>query len=299
MTQVRPTIIVHGGAGIIHDGEIEAYRQGCYNAALAGWEVLKNGGTAMDAVEAAIHILEDDPTFDAGCGSYPNLDGEVEMDAIIMDGKTLENGAIAAIQRVQHPISVARLVMEKTKHSLLVAKGAERFAREQGIPEYPEEKLIPPPRTEKQDERPYNTVGAVALDQAGNLVAGTSTGGTKNKMPGRVGDSPLIGSGCYADNLLGAASSTGVGEDMMKIIFCKTACDEMGKDLSAQESADKVVQYLINRVNGEGGIILIDRDGRTGYAFSTQRMSLAYSTPDGKIVSEIPGTCDGDYTPRK
>jgi len=301
-----PSLIVHGGAWAIHDDEVEDCLTGCRNAAQVGWEVLQNGGAALDAVEAAVRVLEDDPAFDAGRGSHLNTSGEVEMDAIIMDGATLNNGAVAAVQRVKNPISLARLVMERSGHSLLVGSGAEAFARSDGVAAYRVEellvgrelarweeftrnsgKLTRPEITAGEVEMPTGTVGAVARDADGHLAAATSTGGTANKLPGRVGDSPLIGCGAYADDECGAASSTGWGESLMKIVFCKSACDLMSAGHPAQAAAEAIIKRLTERVDGLGGIILIDRQGNIGHAFNTPRMARAWVTADGEIESAV------------
>ncbi len=301
-----PSLILHGGAWAIHDDEVEDCLTGCRIAAQAGWEVLRNGGAALDAVEAAVRVLEDDPAFDAGRGSHLNTSGEVEMDAIIMDGATLDNGAVAAVQRVKNPISLARLVMEQSGHSLLVGPGAEAFARSVGVAAYPVEALLVGreldrweefKRSREQQTRrgstagefeiPTGTVGAVARDANGHLAAATSTGGTANKLPGRVGDSPLIGCGAYADDECGAASSTGWGESLMKIVFCKSACDLMAAGLPAQQAADAIIKRLAERVDGLGGIILVDKQGNIGHAFNTPRMARAWVTADGEIESAV------------
>jgi beta-aspartyl-peptidase (threonine type) len=292
-----PSLIVHGGAWSIPHAEVEPHINGCRVAAQAGWDVLTKGGSALDAVEAAVGALEDDPTYDAGRGSVLNADGDIEMDAIIMDGTTLNTGAVAAIQRVQHPITVARLVMERSEHNLLVGTGAEAFARRMGVPVCPQVNLI----TERELERwqmaqksgheptrkefTHDTVGAVARDVNGHLAVATSTGGTFNKLPGRVGDSPLIGSGAYADDLYGAASATGWGESLMKIVISKSACDLIAAGLTAQEAADAVIKRLADRVDGHGGIIVIDAQGRVGYARNTPGMAYAYVTAEGNIVA--------------
>ncbi|GIK43752.1 MAG: peptidase T [Chloroflexota bacterium] len=289
------SLIVHSGAGDdIHDGLVEPFRRGVIEAAKAGWVVLQNGGSALDAVETAVRAMEDNPTFDAGRGSFPNQAGEIEMDAILMDGATLNNGAVAAIQRVAHPISVARLVMERTPHTLLVGAGAEAFARSMGVPLVPTEALL----VERNDAPPaaggaglflpvQDTVGALALDVQGHLAAATSTGGMRDKMPGRVGDSPLIGCGAYADDSIGAASATGRGEDIMKIILCKSACDAMAGGLVPQQAAESIIQYLARRVNGRGGIILMNPKGEVGCAYNTLRMGRAWVNPNGEMVAFV------------
>lgn len=288
----RPVIIVHGGAWFVPEGKEAAYRDGCRVAALAGWDVLQGGGSALDAVEAAVRVLEDDPTYDAGRGSYFNLDGEVELDAIIMDGRTLNLGAVAAVRQVRHPISLARKVMEHGEHNFIVGRGAERFAQELGIPlcdpaellgvyEDASEATWRPPGMSGGD-----TVGAVALDLAGDLAVATSTGGTPDKRPGRVGDSPLVGCGAYADNELGAAAATGWGERLMRIVTSKAACDRLAT-LSAQEAAEDVIRLLERRVGGYGGVILIDREGHVGLAHNTPNMSYAYILPGADVVAGI------------
>ncbi len=296
-----PTLILHGGAWSIPDGDVVASIAGCRAAATIGWQILAQGGSALDAVEAAVRDLEDNPVFGAGRGSCLNADGDVEMDAIIMDGATLNTGAVAALQRVQHPISVARLVMEHTEHNLLVGAGAEAFARRHGVPDWPKENLITeserarwqaakanrPDRVEEFTTVGHDTVGAVAYDSNGHLAVATSTGGTTYQMPGRVGDSPLIGSGAYADDQTGAASATGWGESLMKIVISKSACDLIDQGRSAEEAAQAVIQRLAQRVpNGRGGLLMIDHLGHPGLAFNTPRMARAWVTTTGEIVAD-------------
>src|SRR5271165_3213798 len=225
---MKPSLIVHGGAWDIPDEAVEACNSGCRDALEAGWSMLARGGSALDAVEAAIVVLEDAPVFDAGFGSHLNLDGRVECDAIVMNGETLRAGAVAGLQRVKNPIRLARAVLEKCPHMMLVAEGAERFAKDVGIALCDPEELISEAEREawlrcSKDSHAakhhrgheQGTVGAVALDAHGHLFAATSTGGTCCKLPGRVGDSPLIGCGCYADAGTGGVSSTGYGEAIM------------------------------------------------------------------------------------
>ena len=283
-----PVILVHGGAGDDFDDRLAEFRQGVAAAAQAGWAVLANGGSALSAVEAAVRTLEDDPTFDAGIGSFLNQAGEVEMDAIIMDGATLSSGAVACIQRVRNPVSVARLVMERTSHSLFVGAGAEALARSFGVPEYPAELLVAQSSTHLLRPEHRNlpaslafhprqdTVGAVALDGRGNLAAATSTGGMAGKLPGRVGDSPIVGCGAYADNFLGAVSCTGHGEDIMKVVLGKAACDLLGSGLHPQTVAEMMVQYLEQRTGGPCGLVLLDPQGRVGSAYNTNHMVRAW-----------------------
>jgi beta-aspartyl-peptidase (threonine type) len=270
-------IIVHGGAGDDYDDRLEEFQSGVAQAARAGWAVLAAGGSALDAVEAAVQVMEACPTFDAGEGSFLNQNGEIEMDAIIMDGSTLKSGSVAAIQRVQHPVHVARLVMEHTPHALIVGSGADAFARRMGIPAFvmsPAKQSEIPPSPSSQ---PGDTVGAVALDASGHLAVATSTGGTLGKLPGRVGDSPLVGSGAYADDLSGGASATGVGEHLMRIVISKSACDLMGQGQHPQQAAEAIMRRLEERVpGGIGGIILMDPQGRVGAAYNTHHMVHAW-----------------------
>jgi beta-aspartyl-peptidase (threonine type) len=294
---LNPSLIVHGGAWDIPDPAAEDCRTGCRRALEAGWAVLKSGGAALDAVEAAIVVLEDDPTFDAGIGSHLNRDGRVQLDAIVMDGATLEAGAVAAVERVRNPIRLARRVMESSPHMMLVGAGAEQFAAEQGMALCaPEELILERERAawrhckegnhlaEFHVSHRHGTVGAVAVDARGSLVVGTSTGGTCCKLPGRVGDSPLIGCGCYADGEVGGASATGWGEAIMKIVMAKAAVDLLRAGHPPQAAAEACVHLLATRTGGTGGIILLDRHGAPGVAFNTSRMAYAFMAPDGTVV---------------
>ena len=282
----RVSLIVHGGAGDIPDEEVLPAREGCREAVETGWHMLQAGAAALDVVENVVKIMEDNPVFDAGRGSFMNANGEIEMDAILVDGMTLRFGAVAAIQRVKNPIQVARLVMERTSHVLLVGAGAEAFARSMGIPECRVEDLRRPEVFNHPGPEKYGTIGAIVRDRQGNLAAATSTGGMKNKMPGRVGDSPIIGSGVYADNLFGGASATGEGEALMKIIFCKMACDLMAKGMATQPAAEETLDYLARRVEGKGGIIMMNPQGEIGWAFNTRRMTCGWVTPEGRIIAD-------------
>jgi beta-aspartyl-peptidase (threonine type) len=260
----------------------------------------------LEAVEAALRVMEDDPTFDAGRGSFFNAIGEVEMDAIIMDGRDLNFGAVAAVQRVRHPITLARLVMTESEHTMIAGAGAETFAREHGVPVCPIMELLTGRELERwkaahADGHPQNwtpfgaapsslpsdTVGAVALDAGGNLAAATSTGGTFNKLPGRVGDSPLVGCGAYADNQTGAVSASGLGEALMKVVISKTVCDFIARGMTAQEAADAAIAVLDERTTGEGGLIVLDRMGRIGIAHNTAYIAHACVTAGGEIVTGI------------
>jgi beta-aspartyl-peptidase (threonine type) len=306
---LKPSLIVHGGAGNIPDSALGGFRRGVRAGVEAGWKVLSSRGAAIDAVEAAIVAMEEDPALDAGIGSHLNRDGRVQLDAILMDGGTLKAGAIAAVERIRNPIRLARLVLEKSEHLMLVGPGAEQFATENGFPLCdPDELITEEARVEwrklreqagnaEHAEQPRGTVGAVALDAAGNLMAGTSTGGTRGKYPGRVGDSPLIGCGCYADSEAGGISCTGYGEGIMKVVMAKMAAD-MLRDPNAlaayrktsteaplaQAVADACIRVLGRRANAAGGLILLDREGHPAAAFSTPRMAYAYVEPNGTFT---------------
>jgi L-asparaginase / beta-aspartyl-peptidase len=281
---MKPVIVVHGGAKTISDDKVEANRDGCLAAVEAGWEVLRNGGSAAEAVEAAIRVLEADQTFNAGFGSTMNSEGEVEVDAAMMDGATLDWGAIAAVQGVRHPISAARRIMED-KPRLLVARSGERFAVRHGLEMCAKSDLISEEQYQEWKEeaevsdRP-NTVGCVALDANGNLVAGTSTGGTEGQPQGRVGDTALVGSGLYADNRFGACSTTGDGESIIPVVLAKTAVDAIARDMHPEAAAEHAIATLKDRVEGEAGCILIDQRGRIGWAYNSDHMAIAYMTED-------------------
>jgi beta-aspartyl-peptidase (threonine type) len=292
-----PSLIVHGGAWDIPAEAIPECREGCRRALEAGWRILTAGGSSLDAVEAAIVELEDTPAFDAGIGSHLNRDGRVQLDAIIMDGQSLKSGAVAAVERTRNPIHLARRVLESSEHMMLVAAGAEQFATEQGLPLCsPEELILERERaawrrcskgnhlSEFHFGHRHGTVGAVSFDSAGRIAAGTSTGGTCCKFPGRVGDSPLIGCGCYADAESGGVSSTGWGEAIMKIVMAKAAADLLSAGKSPHDAAEACVALLARRAQGTGGLILLDRHGRPGFAFNTPQMAFAYVAPNGEFV---------------
>jgi L-asparaginase / beta-aspartyl-peptidase len=296
---MKPSLIVHGGAWDIPDDAVEACQSGCQRALTAGWSILSGGGSALDAVEAAIVVLENDPVFDAGYGSHLNLDGHVECDAIVMDGATLRAGSAAALRRIRNPIRLARKIYENCPHMMLVGEGAERYAKAQGIAPCDPKELIAPAEWEawrhcKKDKHAaehhrgheQGTVGAVALDSLGALFAATSTGGTCCKLPGRVGDSPLIGCGCYADHEAGGVSSTGYGEAIMKIVMAKTAVDLLRHD-DAMKAGQAAVALLAKKTRGTGGLILLDRDGNSGFAFNTPRMAYGYVAPDGSFLTAV------------
>ncbi len=292
----QPSLIVHGGAWSIPPEIIPACRAGCRRALEAGWRVLQNGGSAVDAVEAAIVVLEDDPVFDAGVGSHLNADGIVQMDAILMEGDTLNAGAVAAVERIRNPIRLARRILEASEHILLAGTGAERFAVEHGIPLCNPAELIVPREKQRWEasvqqqthKQPFpastGTVGAVARDANGQIAAGTSTGGTFGKYPGRIGDSPLIGCGCYADSASAGASATGWGEPIMKIVMAKLGVDLVSQGASPGAAALQCVHRLSGRARGVGGTIVLDRLGRIGAAFNTPQMAYGYADQDGNFV---------------
>jgi beta-aspartyl-peptidase (threonine type) len=272
---MRPIIIVHGGAGRIPEEERAERQAGCREAAFAGWQCLREGGSALDAVVEAVAFLEDEPLFNAGRGSVLNAEGDVETDASLMEGRALHAGAVGALRNVRNPIRLARRVLEDGRHVLLVGKGAVRFAREVGIEACAPEDLV----TDRQRAiwkamkgASFGTVGAVAVDWAGGVAAATSTGGLLGKRPGRVGDSALVGSGTYADQLLGAASATGNGEAIIRVVLAKTAVDLLMGDRHPVDAARMAISILDRRGEGEGGIILVDRMGRMGHACNSPFM---------------------------
>jgi L-asparaginase / beta-aspartyl-peptidase len=288
------SIIVHGGAWDIPGDMIEDHRRGMHDALSAGWQVLVRGGSAVDAVEAAVNSMENDATFDAGRGSFVNMGGQIELDASIMDGRTMRTGAVAAVRDILHPVSLARLVMDKSEHVLLVSEGAMRFAREHGVPFCPADELLTGRELERWKEiqkrpaysgkeafasgkTPGDTVGCVAMDDVGDIASGTSTGGTPNKYPGRVGDSPLIGCGTYALNSIGGVSATGWGEAIIKVVLAKTVIDAMEHmNMKPGDAARYGIHMLHSRVDGLGGVIVMDATGAADVAFNTPRMARAY-----------------------
>jgi beta-aspartyl-peptidase (threonine type) len=283
MTIYKPAIIVHGGAGAIKDDSLPARLDGCKEAALAGWKILERGGSALDAAEAAVVVLEDNPLFNAGTGSALNSLGKVEMDAAIMDGQSLRAGSVAAVSGVKNPIKLSRRIMEDARHVMLAGEGALLFARENGFPECEPESLIVD-SARKRWETKHGTVGCVAFDAEGRLAVATSTGGIFNKLPGRVGDSPLIGCGTYA-NEYGAASCTGEGEAIIRLVLAKRAVGFLHEGSEARSAARMAVDYLDDqRIAGTGGIILIDRSGKIGYARNTTHMPVCCVTDSMKIV---------------
>ena len=277
-----PAVIVHGGAGAVPTDR-EELREGLRAAVHAGWTALAAGGTSLDAVEKAVRALEDHPRFNAGRGSVLTEDGRVQMDASIMEGDRLACGAVAAVTRVANPITLARRVLEDGRHVLLVADGAEAFARAAGIPECDPAALVTERQLRRLAERravtPTGTVGAVALDRHGTVGAATSTGGTMGKRAGRVGDSALIGCGTYADSTLGAVSCTGDGEAIIRVVLARRALDYLKEAGDADYASRVAVDLLVEEGRGEGGLIMVDWRGRTGYAHSTPFMPVAWMSP--------------------
>jgi beta-aspartyl-peptidase (threonine type) len=273
-----PALIVHGGAGADPAGA-EEFRAGVREAVLAGWRVLARDGRAVDAVEAAVRVLEDDPRFNAGRGSVLTSEGTVEMDASIMEGDRLSCGAVAAVNRVANPITLARRVLDDGKHVLLVADGAHAFARSAGLPECDPAGLITDRQRARLANHSLGTVGAVALDRHGTVAAATSTGGMVGKRPGRVGDSALIGAGTYADSTLGGVSCTGSGEAIIRVVLARRALDFLKEADDPDYAAKVAVDLLVEEGRGEGGLILVDWRGRVGYAQSTPLMPVAWMSP--------------------
>ena len=313
-------IIVHGGAGLIPPERFHAAREGCRAAAEAGWQILAAGGSALDAIEAAIVTLENDPGFNAGTGAVLTSDGRVQLDCGIMNGTSLDVGAIAGVERIKNPVRVARAVLT-SPHVLLVGAGAEEFARESGFTLCDPGDLITPyqyarwqhgyrpgdgahagaeldallaKRDAKSsanghnaesepvhaDDTKHGTVGAVAIDGDGNIVASASTGGRAGKHLGRVGDTPLPGCGFYAEAGIGGISCTGDGEDFIRLLLAKRVADYLATGLSAQGAATAAIRLLGGRTTGEGGLIVLDSNGRVGYARNSATMAHAFMCDD-------------------
>jgi beta-aspartyl-peptidase (threonine type) len=316
--KIAPVLAVHGGAWDIPDDLVEPHRRGVSNALGAGYALLEKGASAVDAVEAAVAAMEDDEAFDAGRGSFLTRDGRVQLDALVMDGATLRAGGIACVERLRNPIRAARLVMDRSPHVYFVGAGAEAFAAEHGMPLIDNSELVidrerrhlaeaqqklhnasatsgaanapgaaaaaPAQLSAIHAGTSHDTVGAVALDGRGNIAAATSTGGTLNKAPGRVGDSSLIGCGCYADNLSAAVSLTGWGEPIMKLVLGKWAVDRVQQGTPPAQAAEEAIAYLFHRLGGYGGIILLGPMGRFGVAHNTPRMAWGTRTTRGMEV---------------
>ena len=291
------SLMVHGGAGALDNVKDNKtalrYLESIRRILEHGREVMVLGGSALQAVEACASLLEDDPVFNAGCGSVLNENGKVEMDAAIMDGRDLSAGAVAAVDNIANPVQLARLVMTESEHVMLIAEGAMRFADHCGMERVPEDYFFTPERIEQlhqarqqhkimldhddseedSEDQKYGTIGAIARDPNGNLAAATSTGGIVNKRMGRVGDSPIVGAGVYADNETCAVSGTGFGEDFMRSVISKTISDFMlMKGMDAVQATEAGIDYLTRKVQGRGGVIVIDKDGSCASGFTTKKM---------------------------
>ena len=306
-------LVIHGGAGTIERSKMtpkreHEYRAGIERALAAGYDILKRGGSSLDATEAAVRVLEDDPHFNAGRGAVFTNVGTNELDAAVMDGKTLKAGAVACLKHIKNPVSLARLVMEKSGHVMIDGEGAETFAKENGTEFvdqryfYTEERWQALQKVKAAEENRsgaakkafiisdqdrHGTVGAVALDQDGNLAVATSTGGTTNKRAGRVGDSPVIGAGTYANNATCAVSATGDGEYFIRATVGHDVSALMEyRGMSLKEAAQTVLDKVA-RLGGNGGLIAIDREGNMALPFNTSGMYRGYVDPNGKFVVEI------------
>ena len=324
-TSRKWAVEIHGGAGVIERKSMtpereKAYRAGMQEALDAAAAVLEKGGKAVDAVEAAIKLLEDNPLFNAGRGAVFAADGTNQMDSAIMDGSTMAAGAVADTQTTRHPISLARAVMEHSGHVMLVGKGADQFAREQGLEQQPasfffteerwqqlgeemKEKGLPMPARpagvpeqpgkpmamlESKDAHKWGTVGVVALDKAGNVAAGTSTGGLTAKRWNRVGDTPVIGAGTYASNQSCAVSATGTGEYFIRLTVARTICALVQyKGMRLQDAADEVVQKQLTAMHGDGGIIALTPDGQMAWSFNSPGMFRARKSEGGTSLIGI------------
>ena len=326
MTKTKYVLVIHGGAGTILREQMTPQKEQAYKTALQlslqkGYDILRKGGSSLDAVEAAVRVMEDSPLFNAGKGAVFTNEGKNEMDAAIMNGKTLEAGSVAGVTVIRNPITAARAVMEKTQHVMLIGPGAEKFAKDAGLEIVPpsyfytEERwqglqkvkamdstktqldhdapASPQPKSgaklgiENKDHK-FGTVGAVALDKQGNLAAATSTGGMTNKKYGRVGDAPIIGAGTYANNATCAISCTGWGEYFIRLSVAKTVSDLVEyKGWPIEKAADELISKQVPALGGDGGLIAIDKNGNIAMPFNTAGMYRGAVTEDGKITVEI------------
>lgn len=314
-------VVLHGGAGVIERKTMNPETEAAYRAALkrsiqAAADVLDRGGSSVDAVEAAIKLMEDDPLFNAGKGAVFTADGKNELDAAVMDGATMKAGAVAGVTRTKNPISLARAVMETSPHVMLIGAGADQFAasvglqqvdpsyffterrwqglirqlKKEGLPLPPRPTGVPPAPTggmadiEPPNAHKYGTVGVVALDKNGNIAAGTSTGGTQAKRWNRVGDSPIIGAGTYASNQSCAVSATGTGEYFIRLTVARTICSLVQyKGMNLQAAVDEVVQKELRAIHGDGGVIAITPDGQLAWGFNTPGMYRARVVQGGEV----------------
>lgn len=295
---VGGVVVVHGGAWDIPQHLWKASMEGVKAAARCGYQVVGGGGSAVEAVEAAVMMLEDNPAFDAGTGSVLTLEEEVEMDALVMSGAGLQAGAVAAIKNVKNPVKVARLVMEKTPHVMLAGEGANHFAASHGITQVPPDTLVTPyakqeleimkkystsvdtlfnVSPQKLPQSGHDTVGCAVLDTFCHTACATSTGGITAKMPGRVGDTPVPGAGGYADDQVGAVSTTGHGESLLKVCLARHIVTTMATGMPVSDSIQRSLEYMGQRVSGCGGAVAVSRCGEVGFAFTTPRMPWAYA----------------------
>ena len=308
-TKDNYSLMVHGGAGALDNVKDEKtavrYLESIRRILEHGREVMQLGGSALQAVEACASLLEDDPVFNAGCGSVLNEQGKVEMDAAIMDGRDLSAGAVAAVSNIANPVQLARLVMTESEHVMLISEGAMRFAEHCNMELTPDDYFFTPERIEQfedakrlhkmmldhdeteidSEDQKYGTIGAIARDPEGNLAAATSTGGIVNKRLGRVGDSPIVGSGVYADNETCAVSATGFGEDFMRTVISKTISDFMFmKGMDAAQATQAGIEYLSRKVKGRGGVIVIDKNGNCSSGFTTKKMIHGWIEKGGEAM---------------
>ena len=306
------SLMIHGGAGAldnVKDSKTAVrYLESIRGILEHGRQVLKLGGSALQAVETCASLLEDDPVFNAGCGSVLNEHGKVEMDAAIMDGRDLSAGAVAAVDNIANPVQLARYVMTESEHVMLISEGAMRFADHCGIIRAPENYFFTPERVKQLEEarlknkimldhddldetaedKKYGTIGAIARDASGNLAAATSTGGIVNKRMGRVGDSPVIGAGVYADNETCAVSATGYGEEFMRTVISKTIADFIYmKGMNAEQATQAGIEYLTRKVKGRGGVIVIDHAGNCSSGFTTKKMIHGWIEHGGKAIARF------------
>jgi len=287
VTSRVPAVLIHGGAGADPASGLQELRLGIRDAVAAGWAVLHEGGGAVAAVEAAVRAMEDHPRFNAGRGSVLTADGTVEMDASIMEGDALRNGAVACVTAMRHPVTLARLIMEEGRHSFFVGLGAMARARALGVPECDPEELVTDARRQQLESAIGNTggntgggtVGAVALDRRGLIAAATSTGGMTGKLPGRVGDSPLIGCGTYAESTAGGVSCTGDGEAIIRVVLARRTIEILKAAGDPMHACRIAVDVLVEEGGGSGGLICIDWRGRLGWAHSTPLMPVGFMTP--------------------
>jgi beta-aspartyl-peptidase (threonine type) len=287
----RPVVLIHGGAGEWEASDHAAVLDAMREATAQAWDVLQSGGSALDTVERAVSVLEDHPLFDAGVGSFLNNVGEVEMDALITDGSTLRFGAVAAVRHIQHPISLAKLVLTKTRHRFFVGDGAELLAQQFGMELVPNIEFVTEAnlqdfrhRRAQDAEKHLGTVGAVCLDHQGHVSSATSTGGSRHKPKGRIGDSPVFGAGGYADDRHGAVSATGMGEDILSFLLSKVVADKLTETVDAEQACHLSMAQMAERIpSPEAGLIAVDFKGRIGAVHTTPFMPIGWVEADGTI----------------